>query len=133
MLKKKILLILALIVFVMGSMFTISSATAYNSANFELVYTNSSYGNVFSQTRDIFVSGAGYDVSVTEVSGTSTLKAVTITCPYATGVPVQLSSTGTYHIGYAAPLPWANYVTFTFTLNYNSGGTAHIKGTISKR
>ena len=129
---RKMLLVLLSAIFVLGSAFTISSA-ASNSANFHLQYTNSSYNNITSVSRDIYVSGAGYDVTVTELSGTATYRSVTVSCPYATGTPYTFTTTGTKHFGYNGAPAGQNYVTFTFTLNYTpNNGTAVARGTVSK-
>ena len=83
---RKMLLALLSAMFVLGSVVTISSA-ATNSDNFHVQYTNSTYNLIKYDYSDIYVSGAGYDVVVTELSGTATNRSVTVSCPDATGTP----------------------------------------------
>lgn len=129
---RKMFFVVLSAIFVLGSFFTISSA-ASNSANFHLQYTNSLYDNIISQSRDIYISGAGYDVVVTELSGTATNRSVTVSCPYTTGTPYTFTTTGSKHFGYNGAPSGQNYVTFTFTLNYiPNNGTAVARGTVSK-
>ncbi|MBR4946934.1 MAG: hypothetical protein IKZ29_00060 [Clostridiales bacterium] len=129
---RKMLLALLSAMFVLGSVVTISSA-ATNSDNFHVQYTNSTYNLIKYDYSDIYVSGAGYDVVVTELSGTATNRSVTVSCPYATGTPYTFTTTGSKHFGYNGAPSGQSYITFTFTLNYiPNNGTAVARGTVSK-
>lgn len=109
-----------------------------NSATFNLRYTNSDSGNTMTQTRDVTVSGQGYSVVVSELSGTSTDRYVSITCPYATANSTTFTSAGSKIYNYKSTnngIPnTKNYVTFTSSLICSrNNGTAVATGTISRR
>lgn len=131
--RRKIMLLLASVVFVVGSVFTVVSASPVNTAYFDLTYTNSPYGNNTHAERDVYASGAGYDVTVTQLSGTATYRELKVSCSEATGTPYWFSTTGTHHFGYITPADGRNYVTFKFDLIYTAGeGSARAVGSVSK-
>lgn len=135
--RKKYLISIVTVIVMVCSCFAITNAYS-NSANFNLRYTNSDSGNTMSQTRDITVSGQGYDVVVSELSGTSTSRYVSITCPYATSSSTTFTTTGSKIYNFKSTnngIPnTKNYVTFTASLICSrNNGTAVAGGSISRR
>ena len=130
--RRKIILAILSAVFVIGSVVTVSNASPAHSANFDLIYTNSPYGNTTYVQRDIYSSGAGYKVNVTQLSGTSTNRKLRVKCDDTVEGQYEFTATGTKNFTYSVPS--GSYVTFKLYLIYTANtGSARAKGTVSQK